>query len=437
MSIFGRISTAMVTPFDAKGYIDFQKTTYLVEYLIQHGSDSLVVAGTTGESPTLTKEEKIALFKHVVKVVNGRVPVIAGTGSNNTKESVELTKKAEEIGVDGILLVVPYYNKPNQEGIYQHFRAIAEATSLPVMLYNIPGRSGVNMLPETVIRLAEIPNVRAVKEAGGDLNQMSEIIANTPDDFALYSGDDSLTLPVLSIGGEGVVSVASHVVGDEMQKNDQGLFRRRLSDGPEMASYIASPDERAVHGPEPRSRENGPAADRPGRGKRPIAFSSADGGRKKQAHGFVERSRQNLMDFPSGRKRSTFVSSGSSPNVSGMLPFLWAGNLLRWPDGERPEFSGNALHAGYGRSQIRSQSSPIFRESTSFLEQKISSERRLERSPNFTEMLLKGLDHPKFVSGRSGISRMPILRAGKSLRSTDPGEAPRFSGGKRRPVRKT
>ncbi|MBY6272675.1 MAG: 4-hydroxy-tetrahydrodipicolinate synthase, partial [Bacillaceae bacterium] len=188
MSIFGRISTAMVTPFDAKGYIDFQKTTYLVEYLIQHGSDSLVVAGTTGESPTLTKEEKIALFKHVVKVVNGRVPVIAGTGSNNTKESVELTKKAEEIGVDGILLVVPYYNKPNQEGIYQHFRAIAEATSLPVMLYNIPGRSGVNMLPETVIRLAEIPNVRAVKEAGGDLNQMSEIIANTPDDFALYSG---------------------------------------------------------------------------------------------------------------------------------------------------------------------------------------------------------------------------------------------------------
>ncbi|OUM88132.1 4-hydroxy-tetrahydrodipicolinate synthase, partial [Caldibacillus debilis] len=202
MSIFGRISTAMVTPFDAKGYIDFQKTTYLVEYLIQHGSDSLVVAGTTGESPTLTKEEKIALFKHVVKVVNGRVPVIAGTGSNNTKESVELTKKAEEIGVDGILLVVPYYNKPNQEGIYQHFRAIAEATSLPVMLYNIPGRSGVNMLPETVIRLAEIPNVRAVKEAGGDLNQMSEIIANTPDDFALYSGDDSLTLPVLSIGGE-------------------------------------------------------------------------------------------------------------------------------------------------------------------------------------------------------------------------------------------
>jgi 4-hydroxy-tetrahydrodipicolinate synthase len=224
MSIFGRISTAMVTPFDAKGYIDFQKTTYLVEYLIQHGSDSLVVAGTTGESPTLTKEEKIALFKHVVKVVNGRVPVIAGTGSNNTKESVELTKKAEEIGVDGILLVVPYYNKPNQEGIYQHFRAIAEATSLPVMLYNIPGRSGVNMLPETVIRLAEIPNVRAVKEAGGDLNQMSEIIANTPDDFALYSGDDSLTLPVLSIGGEGVVSVASHVVGDEMQKMIKAFF---------------------------------------------------------------------------------------------------------------------------------------------------------------------------------------------------------------------
>ncbi len=168
MAIFGRISTAMVTPFDHKGNIDFQKTTQLVEYLIQNGTDSLVVAGTTGESPTLTTEEKLALFRHVVKVVNKRIPVIAGTGSNNTKASIELTKKAEEIGVDAIMLVAPYYNKPNQEGMYQHFKAIAESTSLPVMLYNIPGRAVANIQPETIIKLSQIPNIKAVKEASGN-----------------------------------------------------------------------------------------------------------------------------------------------------------------------------------------------------------------------------------------------------------------------------
>jgi 4-hydroxy-tetrahydrodipicolinate synthase len=215
---FGRVSTAMVTPFDRKGNIDFTKTTQLIQYLIENGSDSLVVAGTTGESPTLTKEEKIALFRHVVKVVNGRVPVIAGTGSNNTHASIELTKKAIEAGVDAIMLVAPYYNKPSQEGLFQHFKAIAESTSLPVMLYNIPGRSSVNVSPETVIRLSEIENIVAVKEASGDLDSMTEIISHTPDDFMLYSGDDGLTLPVLSIGGTGIVSVASHIIGNEMQE---------------------------------------------------------------------------------------------------------------------------------------------------------------------------------------------------------------------------
>ena len=179
MANFGRIATAMVTPFDAKGNIDFHKTTQLIEYLINNGTDALVVSGTTGESPTLSKEEKIALFEHTVKVVDKRVPVIAGTGSYNTKESVELTKKAEKIGVDGILLVAPYYNKPNQEGLYEHFKTIAENTDLPIMLYNIPGRSVVNIEPETVIRLSEIPNIKAIKEAGGNLDQMTEIIANT------------------------------------------------------------------------------------------------------------------------------------------------------------------------------------------------------------------------------------------------------------------
>ncbi|MBA2870860.1 4-hydroxy-tetrahydrodipicolinate synthase [Anoxybacillus calidus] len=215
---FGKVVTAMVTPFDSKGNIDFAKTTQLVNYLIDNGTDSLVVAGTTGESPTLTTEEKVALFRHVVSVVNGRVPVIAGTGSNNTHASIDLTKKAEEAGVDAVMLVAPYYNKPNQEGLYQHFKAIAESTSLPVMLYNIPGRSVVNMAVDTIVRLSKIPNVVAVKDASGNLDAMTEIIANTDEDFMLYSGDDGLTLPVMAIGGHGVVSVASHIIGNEMQE---------------------------------------------------------------------------------------------------------------------------------------------------------------------------------------------------------------------------
>lgn len=214
---FGQIVTAMVTPFDAHGEIDFQATRSLINHLIANGSDGLVVAGTTGESPTLSNEEKVKLFRFTVDVVNGRVPVIAGTGSNNTRESIELTMHAEDAGVDGIMLVTPYYNKPCQEGLYQHFKTIAAATSLPVMLYNIPGRSAVNMSVETTIRLSEIPNIVAVKEASGDLDAMAEIIERTREGFSLYSGDDALTLPVLSIGGTGVVSVSAHVLGNEMQ----------------------------------------------------------------------------------------------------------------------------------------------------------------------------------------------------------------------------
>ncbi|MQR88768.1 4-hydroxy-tetrahydrodipicolinate synthase [Bacillus megaterium] len=215
---FGKVATAMVTPFDHKGNIDFEKTTQLINYLISNGSDALVIAGTTGESPTLSTEEKLALFRHSVKVVDGRVPVVAGTGSNNTYASIELTKKAEEIGVDAIMIVAPYYNKPNQEGLYQHFKTIAESTELPVMLYNIPGRSVINMSVDTIVRLAELPNVVALKDASGDLDAMTAIIAQTSDDFALYSGDDGLTLPVLAIGGTGIISVASHVIGNEMQE---------------------------------------------------------------------------------------------------------------------------------------------------------------------------------------------------------------------------
>ncbi|MBT2655709.1 4-hydroxy-tetrahydrodipicolinate synthase [Bacillus sp. ISL-18] len=214
---FGQVLTAMVTPFDQNGDVDFNAARLLVNYLIENGTEGLVVSGTTGESPTLTLEEKVALFKLVVEEAAGRVPVIAGTGSNNTRASIQLTKLAAEAGVDGILLVVPYYNKPSQEGIYQHFKAIAESTVLPVMLYNIPGRCGVNMSVDTVVRLSMIHNIVAVKEASGNLDAMADIISKTPDHFSLYSGDDGLTLPVLAIGGTGVVSVASHIIGNEMQ----------------------------------------------------------------------------------------------------------------------------------------------------------------------------------------------------------------------------
>ncbi|MEK5040369.1 4-hydroxy-tetrahydrodipicolinate synthase [Sporosarcina sp. FSL K6-3457] len=214
---FGQVVTAMVTPFNEHGDIDFEATRNLIEYLIANGSDSLVVSGTTGESPTLTTKEKIALFKFTVEVVDGRVPVIAGTGSNSTRESIELTISAEDVGVNAIMLVAPYYNKPCQEGLFQHFQTIAAATSLPIMLYNVPGRTVVNIDVDTVIRLAAIQNIVAIKEASGNLDAMAEIIEQTPTEFSLYSGDDGLTIPVLAIGGAGVVSVSSHIVGNEMQ----------------------------------------------------------------------------------------------------------------------------------------------------------------------------------------------------------------------------
>lgn len=251
---FGQILTAMVTPFDHNEEIDFPATQNLINYLIESGTEGLVVSGTTGESPTLTEEEKVQLFKFTVEVVNGRVPVIAGTGSYNTKASIELTKRAADAGVDGIMLVVPYYNKPSQEGLYQHFQTIAAVTSLPIILYNIPGRSVVNMSVETVIRLSEIPNIVAIKEAGGNLDAMSEIISSTPEDFSLYSGDDGLTIPVLSIGGAGVISVASHVIGNEMQamiaKFNAGNVQEAAKDHrrllPVMKALFAAPNPTPV-----------------------------------------------------------------------------------------------------------------------------------------------------------------------------------------------
>ncbi|ALS75966.1 4-hydroxy-tetrahydrodipicolinate synthase [Planococcus rifietoensis] len=251
---FGQVITAMATPFDSDGEIDFQATTNLVEYLINNGSDGIVVAGTTGESPTLSTDEKVALFVHVVTVADGRAKIIAGTGSNNTRASVALTQQAEQAGVDGIMLVTPYYNKPSQEGMYRHFEAIANATALPVMLYNIPGRSVVNLSVDTIVRLSLIDNITCVKEASGDLDAASEIIERTSSDFAVYSGDDSLTLPMLSIGGTGIVSVASHIIGNDMQEMIK-LFRTGDTAGaaalhrkllPTMKALFAAPSPSPV-----------------------------------------------------------------------------------------------------------------------------------------------------------------------------------------------
>ena len=213
----GNISTAMVTPFQQDGTIDYLATEKLIEHLLSTGTESIVVCGTTGESPTLSTDEKLALIKFVVEKVNKRVPVIAGTGSNNTAASIELSKKAEALRVDAIMIVTPYYNKPNQKGMVAHFEAIAKEITLPVVVYNIPSRSVVNLEPETVIALSKIPNIQIVKEASGNLDQMTKILSETDNDFRVYSGDDSLTLPLLAIGGSGVISVASHIVGSDMK----------------------------------------------------------------------------------------------------------------------------------------------------------------------------------------------------------------------------
>jgi 4-hydroxy-tetrahydrodipicolinate synthase len=213
----GRILTAMVTPMNDQLEVNYQEAERLAVYLAEHGSDGIVVSGTTGESPTISAEEKLELFRVVKKAVGSKATVIAGIGSNSTEASVSLACKAQDTGVDGLMAVVPYYNKPSQEGMYQHFRAIAKATSLPLMLYNVPGRTSANLLPETVRRLSEISNVTSLKEAAGSMDQVSELKRVLPADFKIYSGDDSLTLPMLALGCNGIISVAAHVVGDEMK----------------------------------------------------------------------------------------------------------------------------------------------------------------------------------------------------------------------------
>ncbi|MCL0041797.1 4-hydroxy-tetrahydrodipicolinate synthase [Peptococcaceae bacterium] len=226
----GRVLTAVVTPFDNDFNINIAQIKKLVRYLVENGSDGFVVCGTTGESAVLTKEEKIALFRAVVEEVGGQVSVIANTGSYNTADSIDLTRAAEQVGVDGIMLVAPYYNKPSQEGLYQHFKTIANNTKLPVILYNVPGRTVTNILPSTVARLVkDVPNIVAIKEASGNLDQVSELRCLLPDNFEIYSGDDSLTLPIMALGGKGVISVASHVIGLRIQEMVSAYTKGNIS----------------------------------------------------------------------------------------------------------------------------------------------------------------------------------------------------------------
>ncbi|WP_413377554.1 4-hydroxy-tetrahydrodipicolinate synthase [Paenibacillus taichungensis] len=221
---FGRLITAMVTPFNEQGEIHWEETARLIDYLIEdQKSETLVISGTTGESPTLSDKEKVELFEFAVKHTAGRCKIIAGTGSNNTAHSIHLTQDAERAGVDGVLLVVPYYNKPSQEGMFRHFEAIANATKLPVMLYNVPGRTAASLSAATTLRLAQIPNIVATKECVS-LEQVTQIAAGAPGHFRVYSGDDASGLPAIAVGAYGIVSVASHVVGAEMKQMIDAYF---------------------------------------------------------------------------------------------------------------------------------------------------------------------------------------------------------------------
>ncbi|HBF7906690.1 TPA: 4-hydroxy-tetrahydrodipicolinate synthase [Clostridioides difficile] len=213
--IFKGSAVVLVTPFTKDNKVDFDKLGELVEYQIANGTDAIVSCGTTGEANTMTDEEQLATIKYVVEKVNKRVPVIAGSGSNDTMHSVNLSQEAEKLGVDALLIITPYYNKANKAGLKRHFETIANSVKLPIILYNVPGRTCVNISPSLIVELAKIDNIVAVKEASGDLGQVAEIASLVPDDFAIYSGNDDTILPLLSLGGQGVISVLANVCPQE------------------------------------------------------------------------------------------------------------------------------------------------------------------------------------------------------------------------------
>lgn len=209
--LFKGSAVALVTPFTKDNKVNFDKLAELIEYHIENKTDAIVSCGTTGEATTMSDEEILSVLEFTVKKVNGRIPVIAGTGSNNTMHSVELSQKAEALGVDGLLIITPYYNKANKSGLKKHFITIAESVNIPIILYNVPGRTCMNISPALIAELAQVPNIVAVKEASGDLGQVAEIASLVPEDFAIYSGNDDSIVPLLSLGGHGVISVLANV----------------------------------------------------------------------------------------------------------------------------------------------------------------------------------------------------------------------------------
>jgi len=234
MTEIGRLLTAMVTPFNDRGEVDYPQACRLAKALLDSGSDGVVVSGTTGEAPTLSREEKLRLFAEVKQAVDGRGVVIAGTGTYSTAESIELSKEAEKAGVDGLLLTVPYYNRPTPEGLFRHFEAIARSTKLPCILYNIPGRTGTNMTVETTLRLSRVPNIVGVKEASGNLDQIARIVDGAPEGFRVWSGNDGDTLLVLAVGGYGVICVLSHLTGLQMKQLIESYLAGRTEEAAKL-----------------------------------------------------------------------------------------------------------------------------------------------------------------------------------------------------------
>jgi 4-hydroxy-tetrahydrodipicolinate synthase len=230
MTTFGRLLTAMVTPFSSDGEVDYARAKKLAVALLDSGSDGIVVSGTTGECPTLSIDEKLRLFAEVKSAVGSRGTVIAGTGNYNTAETIELTRQAEKAGVDACLLVVPYYNKPTQEGLYTHFKTIAGSTALPCILYNVPSRTVTNLNSETTVRLSKIDNIIGVKEASANLGQIADIIQKVDSDFLVYSGNDSDTLPILALGGYGIISVVSHIAGLQVRRMMESYLNGSLDE---------------------------------------------------------------------------------------------------------------------------------------------------------------------------------------------------------------
>ncbi|MEK7777370.1 MAG: 4-hydroxy-tetrahydrodipicolinate synthase [Chloroflexota bacterium] len=224
MKEIGRLLTAMVTPFDKEGQVNYKQAKRLAKALVESGSDGVVVSGTTGESPAMTREEKARLFAEVCEALDGKGSVVAGTGTYSTRESIKMSEEAREAGAQALLLVVPYYNKPTQEGLYLHFKAIAESTDLPCILYNVPSRTITNLAAETTIRLSHVPNIVGIKEASGDFDQIAKVIGGAAKGFRVWSGNDSDTFGVMCLGGYGVVSVASHLVGRQIKAMMQMLL---------------------------------------------------------------------------------------------------------------------------------------------------------------------------------------------------------------------